>query len=402
MMAANIEGAAPYQAAGAFNLDRQEAIIRVQRNAIAADLRQIQADLRLDLLQARRVNGEQLDAKTVLILEWHQRFSRVLTDSDHPQQVFDEFKALLQQILVDSIFRSALDVDCLLGNDGGTYTEMGLQMYRSLAPAQFQNRSPLHPEVERPLETSPHVCAKYMVAWLARHNILHRNAQNDVIEEAYRQLNLVANRLPPPVMNQDEVMRQIMAHQAQRQVQRERERNERIQARRIQLEEQRRAELVPAVRRGFAPVEQRVEEVAQRQLAQARELNQDVNREINVLQPAIDHLEAEIVELDNRERVLEGQNPRIQAGIADLRNTHQQLAAETTQLKKQIKENEKAGLKTLGNALLTIGLCALGTLAAKCIMEAMAAAAGGVSGAGASVVVKPIPKGCMFEATFKF
>ncbi len=399
MMAANIKEAAPYQAAEAFTQDHQEAIIRVQRNAIAADLRQIQTDLRLDLLQARRVSGEQLDAKTVLILEWHQRFSRVLTDSEHPQQVFDEFKPLLQQILVDSIFKSALDDNCLLGNDGETYTEMGLQIFRSLAPTQFQSRfqsrSPLHPKIKSPLETSPHVCARYMVAWLASHNIPHRNAQNDLIEEAFRQLNRVANRLPAPAINQDEVMRQIMAHQAQRQVQRERERNERIQARRIQLEEERRAELVPAVRRGFAPVEQRVEEVAQRQLAQARELNQDVNREINVLQPAIDRLEVEIVELDQRERALEEQNNRVQAGIANLRNTHQQLAIETTQLKKQIKENEKAGLQTLGTALLIIGLCALGTLV-------VAAAAGSVSGAGASVVMTPIPKGCMVGATFTF
>ena len=384
------------------NQERQEAIIRVQRNAIAADLRQIQADLRLDLLQARREGGEQLDAKTVLILEWHQRFSRLLVDCEHPQAVFDAFKALLQQILVDSIFHSALDANCLLGNDGGTYTEMGLQLYRSLAPAQFQNRSPLHPEDERPLETGPHVCARYMVAWLARHNVVHRNPQNDVIEAAHQQLNQEARRLPPPAMNQDEMMRQIMANQAQRNQQRAQERDARIQARHIQLEEQRRAELLPAVQRGFAPVAQRVDEVADRQLNQARDLNQDINREINVLQPAIDQLEREILELDQRVRANEEQNNHIQMGVGVLRNTHQQLAAETAQLEKQIKESEKAGLKMLGKALLIIGACYLGTLAVKFLMEAMAAGASAGAAGGTTVVFQPLPSGGSVNFGFKF
>lgn len=380
---------------------RQEAIIKIQRNAIAADLRQIQADLRLDLLQARREQGERFDPKTVLILEWHQSFTRVLSECEHPQQEFDEFKDLLRQILEDSIYSSALDENCLLGNDGGTYTEMGLQIYRNLAPAQFQNRSPLDPKVERPLETSPHVYARYMVAWLGRHNIQHRNAQNDIIEEAYRQLKLVANRVPPPAINQmdrDERMRRIMEHQAQRQMQRDRARNEQVQAERIQYQEQLRAMAVPMIQRSLAEVEQRIGQVAQRQLAQAQNLNQDIRQEINVLEAAIHQRDVELVELEQREAALEGKNNRLQAGVAALRATHRQMDAEKIQLKKQINESERAGLKSIGNALLTIGLCAFGSVVLKCVFEALGAAAG----SGSTLLVKPKPGGFLLEGTIKF
>lgn len=230
-----------------------------------------------------------------------------------------------------------------------------------------------------------------MVNWLERHNTPHRNRQNEVLEEAYRQLNLVANRIPPPAMNQDEIMRQIMAHQAQRQIQRDQQRNERIQARRIQIEEQRRAEFLPLVQQGFAPVEQRIDQVAERQIAQIRELNQDIAPQIHALQPVINFVEGEIAELGQRERALELQNNRAQEGIVDLHNTHQQLELEKTQLKKQVKENEKAGLKLLGQALLTIASCALGTVVIQCALAGMTGAA--------SVVVQPMANGYAVQAT---
>lgn len=132
MIPGNIQERAPHPVDRNLNLEREEPLVGVQqRNAIAADLRQIQSDLRLDLLQARRDRGEALDSKTLLILEWYQCFSRVLNDNrEQPQHVFNEFKNLLKEILVDSIYRSALDNHCLLGNDGETYTEMGLRVFR--------------------------------------------------------------------------------------------------------------------------------------------------------------------------------------------------------------------------------------------------------------------------------
>jgi hypothetical protein len=397
MIAGNIQQVEAELAANSFDLDRREAILRVQRNAITRDLGQIQSDLRLDLLQAKRESGEKLDVTTVLIVEWHQRFLSALSDSEHPQRVFEEFKGLLQPILVDSIFRASLDENALLGNDGETYTEMGLQLFRNMAPAQFQNRSPLHPRVETPLETTPHIYARYMVEWLKRHNTTHRNPQNEIVEEAHRQLKLMANRLPPPEMDQDEVIRQIMGRQAQRQVQREQERNKQIKVSRIKFEDQYKAALVPIVQKGFAQVERRIDQIAQRQLSEAKELNRYISAEINVLQPAIDFVVAEIAELTEREKALERQNNRVQVGIVTLQSTHQQLAVETTQLEKQIKESEKAGFQALGSALLTIGLCAFGSWAIKCVMEAASAGTSGLS-----VIFKPSPNTFFIQASTKF
>jgi hypothetical protein len=378
--------------------ERQEAILRVQRNAIAGDLKQIQSDLRLDLLQAKRDRGEHLDSKTVLILEWHQRFSRVLNECEQPQLVFNEFKELMQRILVDAVFNSALDENCLLGNDGETYSEMGLKVFRGLAPAQFQQRSPLHPNVESPLTTSPHVCARYMVAWLMRHNVDHRNAQNAMVEDAYRQLTIVSKPLPPTSMSQDETMRLIMARQAQRQVQRDQDRNTRIQARRIQMNEQDKAEITSVVRREFAQVEQKVNEVAQRQLEQISELNQDITREINVLQPAIELLEAEIGELAEREKALANQHNQALEGLTALQRTHHQLSLESTQLQQQIDEDKKSIWEILGEACAVFGACALGTFVLNCALTAVA----GASGTAASVVVKPKPRGGLLKVAIPF
>jgi DNA repair exonuclease SbcCD ATPase subunit len=276
---------------------------------------------------------------------------------------------------------------------------MGLQLFRNLAPAQFQSRSPLHPEVEKPFETSPHECARYMVKWLKDRHVILRNAQNKVLEEAYKQLDSVAKKLPPPpqASEREEAIRQIMADQVERQLENERKINERRQ----QFEKQYRAEIVPLVRQKFAQVEQRVNRVAQRQLNQVTELNRDIRKEIKELRPAIEQIEREIAELKERETALEGLNNRVQEGIVVLRRTHQQLESETIQLEKRIKESEKAGLGVIGNALLKIGICAFGTLVIKCAMQAIGAASTGAS--GASVVLKPAaPNHIQVEATFKF
>lgn len=390
-MTANIQGRPQDTTTATFEQQRLEGTHRRQRNAIAADLRQIQADLRLDLL-----HGQALDSITSLILEWHNLFTKVIEVCGNPQQEYDVYKGLLQEILVDAYFRSALDENCVLGNDGEVYSEMGLQVYRSMVPVQFQNRSPLHPELDTPFETKPHAVGRYMVAWLAGHNTPHRNAQNEILEEAYPQLKSAAQRLPPQHIDQDEAMRKIMAHQAQRQAQREQEKNARIEASRVKFEEQRKAEAVPLIKKKFAEVKQKMDHVAQHHLSQQAQLNQKIRKEIDELQPIIEKVKSEIVELDEREKALEGKNQHIQRGIGELRATHQQLELEKIQLQKEIKESEKGGLEALGNALLTIGLCALGTLA----LTAAMSAAGGAS--GATVTVQPGSSGFLVGAIFKF
>jgi hypothetical protein len=390
-MTVNIQGATQVTQTTTSEQQNQEAIHRRQRNAISADLREIQADLRLDLLQ-----GQALDSVTNLILEWHKLFTKVLEVCENPQQEYDTYKGLLQQILVDAIFRSALDENCLLGNDGEVYSEMALQVYRNMAPVEFQNRSPLHPTIDTPFETKPHTIARYMVGWLvSRHNTPLRNAQNEILEEAYRQLKFAAERLPPQHVDQDETIRMVMAQQVQRQAQREQKRNAQIEASRVKFEEQRKAEVLPLIQQKFAEVKQKIDHVAQHHLKKQAQLNQEIRKEIDELQSILAKVEAEIVELEKREKAVGEKKQRIQGGIVELRSTHQQLEMEKIQLQKEIKESEKGGLQSLGSALLTIGLCALSSWAIKAAMSAY----GGAS--GAAVTVKPRPNGFLIEGLLK-
>lgn len=383
-----------YLTVEAFQRERQLANIRVQRNAIQADLRQIQADLRLDLLQQVRERGEPLDSKSILILEWHQRFTRLLAETEQPHQLFIAFRDLLKEILVDSIFRSALDEQCLLGNDGEVYTEIGLEVFRRMDPVHFQRHSPLHPTEVPELVTAPHPCAGYMVAWLKRQGVNHSNEQNAILEEAYQQQNKTARQDPPPVINDDEAMRKILKHQAQRKLKREQERNDRVQAHRIRLEKQRRDELVPLLRERFAPIEERVQAVAQQQLVQVAELNKDITDEINVLQPAIDHLEAEIAELVEREIGLKMAYDEAQDKIIGLRRTHDQLELKIIQLKREIRESVKGGLQSLATALAVIGVCALATWVASSILVR--------ARASTSIIVAPASKGFLIKGSILF
>jgi hypothetical protein len=371
-MNVNVQGAGVAVAPLAALRDPQR-IMRVQRAAIAADLNQINADLRLDILQAQIDRGERLDSKTDLIVDWHRRFSALMVDTEHPQAVYQEFQDLLKEILVDTIFRSALDINCYSGSDGGTYTDMGLQVYRHIAPAEFQRRSPRFPQDEREFVLSPHRCANYMVGWLLRHNVVHRNRQNEVLEEAHRQLNLVANRPQRPQLaaaaNQNDVMRQIMERQVRRQQQREQERNAQIEARRVQLEVQRRAEIEPLVQQALAPIRQQVAENHQRQRAQAQNLNEDVGGVVNALQPVIALLQENIHDAQERVQAVDEQHGRIQVQLVVLDCFQQRLHTEAAELRKKIKESERSGSKVFVNALIVIGICVAGNIALKCIME---------------------------------
>lgn len=385
------EGAAPH---AAFDRQYEESLLRRQRNGITATLIKIHADLRLDLLQAKRERGEAIDDKTLMIMEWHRQFSNAIAMSERPQRTYEEFKERLREILVDSIFGSAIDENCLLGSDGGTYTEIALAVFRSLAPAHFQNRSPLRPNLAEPLTTVPHVCARYMIAWLNGYSARYRNDQNAILEDVFRQLN-GAERRNRPAAAQDEVTRRIMARQVERQRERERERNAHIEERRAEFEEYSRASILPFVRQRFNELDQRIAQVADRQLSQAEDLNERVGAEFDELQSAIEQLQAEIEELSEQEKELEERNKHIQTEIKELRQKNSELSSESAALKKQIKERKKAELKMLGKALLTIGACALGTVAARCAMA-------GMSGSAPSMAVKPVSNGCMVQSSIRF
>ena len=365
-------------------------IIRAQRAAFTADLNQINADLRLDLLQVQIDRGERLDAKTGLIVDWHRRFFGLMVDTEHPQAVYEEFKKLLKDILVDSIFRSALDLNCYSGSDGGTYTDIGLQVYRHIAPAEFQRRSPLFPQDERELVLLPHRCASYMVGWLLRHNEVHRNRQNAILEEAHRQLDLVANRpqpLHPPqpvASNQNDVMRQIMERQLHRQQLREQERHAQIEARRVQLEEQRRAEIEPLVQQALAPIRQQAAENHQRQRAQIQNVNEDVGGVVIALQPVIVLLRENIQDAQERVEAVDVQHGHIQGQLVVLDDSQKRLNAEAAELRKKIEESKRSGSKVFVNALIVVGICVGGNIALKCIMEGASSTA---------VAVRPMPGG---------
>lgn len=390
-MNANIqEATAQNPQAAIFNQHHQEAIRRRQRSAIVADLREVQADLRLDLLQ-----GQTLDSVTSLIVEWHKLFTKVIEVCENPQQEYDAHKEQLQRFLVDAIFSSALDENCLLGSDGKVYSEMALQVYRNLAPAGFQTRSPLFPAIDTPFETKPHTIARYMVGWLVRkHNTPHRNAQNEILEDAYRQLKLTAERLPPPNVDQDEAIRLIMARQVQRNAQKQ----QRIEASRVKFKEQIKAEALPLIQQKFTEVKQKMDQVAQPHLIQQTHLNQEIHKQIDELHPLLEKIEGDIVELDKRKKAIGEKKHRLQEGIVELRATHQQLEMEKIQLQQEIKESEKAGLQALGSALASIGLCMLASLAIKAAMSAY----GGASAANTTMTAKPRPNGFLLEIIRKF
>lgn len=395
MQPEGIQPVNPQQANVGFDLQRQEINARIQRNAIAADLREIQAALRFDLLKIRLARGEEFDAKTRLLLGWYEGFCQTIENADRPHQVFETFVELLKNILVDSIFHSALDENCLLGNDGGTYTEMGLQLFRHLAPAHLQDRCPRNPE--RVLETSPHPYAIYMVRWLRNHNIEHRNAQNAILENTMRELNLVINRLPPLAINQNDLNRQWIEQRAQRHLRRERERNARVEARALEFEHELEEVAVPVIRQQFQHVANQVNVVAQAQLQQAGNLNQDLRQEINVLEPAINIIDAQLGVLGQRQIALGNRQNQLQGGIVILREAHRQLEAQKIELEKQIKEAEKDGLKALGKALLMIGACLLGNIILKCVMEALNAAV-----SGTTLMLKSTSDTVLLETTFTF
>lgn len=390
-MTTTIQGAVQ-PAHATFDQQRLDAIRETQRNAIASDLQQIQTDLRLDLLQEDKV-----DSVSRFILNWHQSITQLIADSKNPQEIYDDFKEQLKEGLVDSIFQSALDAQCLLGNDGETYTEKGLQVYRSMVPVQFQNRSPLHPEMEVPFETSPHVCARYMVAWLVskKHNTPLRNAQNEILDKAYQELKDTSQKIAPPSIDQDEAIRQIMAHQAELEAQKERDRNARIDASRVKFENKLKSTIQPIAEKKFAEIRQKADQIYQKHGKEQENLNRRMNQQVEALQPVIDKIEQDIEDLKRRQQVNVVKKQTIKKGIDELHHTHQQLEAEKTKLQLEVKESQKAGAESLGSALITIGVCAFGTWAIKCAMEA-------AGGTGAAITVKPTPGGGFLEGIFKF
>lgn len=160
------------------------------------------------------------------------------------------------------------------------------------------------------------------------------------------------------LVHKEERMQQLMAQHIQQQMQRDQERESRIQAECLLLEKQQEAEWTLLLQEAFAPIEQKVKEVAQEQLKQLTELNQEIVQEIVTTQSGIEEMENELVKLTVREQALSKTNEAIQNDIVVLAQTRKKVTEEKNILEKQIRDSKK---KRTGKTLLGIGASMLGT-----------------------------------------
>jgi hypothetical protein len=146
------------------------------------------------------------DEMTQQIADWQGRFEATLRRSADEEGIFRAYVALLQELLCDPVTDAPLDAYAVLGNDGHTYGQMSLAVYRISTPVEFQNRSPLDAGNPRPFTVTPHSVVRHMVGWLQRHNAL---LYSEELERTY--LRLLPQQRP---MDRQERIDGIAARQA--------------------------------------------------------------------------------------------------------------------------------------------------------------------------------------------
>lgn len=142
--------------------------------------------LNTELVRIGAVIGESKlnDEMTKQIESWKNRFEKALKSQVDEAIVCKNYTEELLGILTDPFTLAPLDPFAVLGNDGETYGQMSLAVYRLSVPEELRNLSPLHPNT-LPFVVRPHPVVRHMTRWLQSYNALPSSKE---VERAYLQL----------------------------------------------------------------------------------------------------------------------------------------------------------------------------------------------------------------------
>ena len=365
----------------------------------------------------------QLDIMTQQIDLWHRTFLADLQRSSNIEGICNTYIASLQRLLRDPVIQAPLDEFALLGNDGLTYGQLSLNVYRLTTSPEYRDRPPLEPNALRRLTTAPHPVARHMVGWLQRHNSLLYSPE---LERTYLQLLSQQRSTDPqtraPIREIKQQSRPPSLEERLRQMRISGEQefarlNARLDQATLPLQAvgsqinaaamaerasivALQARITAQVHQGFGPLSQRITDythVTEEQLREIREAGQRSRREIEaMIQPLKDEIAALTQEI-----------AELQAGIQDTsvqltatQNAELALQQEMIKTRIAVQNMKKDSLKGILTAIAIVGVCCFATWAIGVIGKG--AAVGAAKSAAVKATVTPISGGAKFAITIPF
>lgn len=308
----------------------------ILRRILRAELIQIHGDLMAE-------PGS--DEIKVALLEWTRLFKEALTVDGDEQQILENFKRALRELLTDPFTNAPLGRNALLGSDGYTYDPVTLDAYRRLVSPELRNRSPSAPADPTPFTTRLHPLVGKMIDRLESHDL--RSNPN---------LTQRRDRLRAIVASEDPVRNTEIDAQA-------------LEQKLLNYATQRFDEIRIESELRLAPLSTQIQ--AEHQSTQ--EFRTRFTLEIETVEQ-----QYHLLEIENQQQWKRLQN--IEAGLNELDRAHLKVQAILTQIKIEPKKRKKRFLQKLLEVSLIVGA---GLFATWALNAALATAGGAASNASA-------------------
>ncbi len=369
------------------------------------------------------------DEMTLGLRHWYESFSlclklhcnRARQTEHNPAAIYEEFVVMLQQLLVDPLTNTSLDLNPLLGSDGRTYSSYSLGIFRSTALERVRQRSPMDVENPAVLTTRDHPVVRELQAWLQQRDRLlaavyapapdlgERLPEHPLLSEPERKrdgesheqkdpprstpsmppgevverpivsppLTLpmpspIPSRAVPPSVT-DIRIQQILALQADRRRRREGD----VQQHRENVEEEVRQEVRATVQRAFQPVERRIEEVDRIARTRLVELDREFAAQLAVVDRALVQQNNAIEALEKENQALAAQLSHVHSGIDALEKENLQSKKAISDCQLAIEQRKGSNQRNTRRTLGILGVCAFATWVIACTLLPPA---GGVTG----------------------
>lgn len=335
------------------------------------------------------------DPLTVSIRKWYEKFSGFVRSPASIDQTEKGYIEILQQLLIDPLTQTPLDVEAHLGSDGYTYANYSLCLYLNAVPNEHQDRSPVNHPIDEPFHTIPHPVARFLVEWLIKFDHYPHSPRLDIVQRAFLDLQaqgcipliptrenqkrraLMQAQIDRRKRRQAQVQAEIDAKakaqleaqaqaliQQQEQVKRQAQADaEFLFAQVIQLDKEQFEAIQQKVDQVFGAIDQHAQEAAMNQLRRIEAMDQQDQKKLQHLQQEIKDSEDKIEDLKKQNQELKNELENLEHSLKEAERANLQLQISLNEAKQEIEARNSSALSGILTGIAIIGIAALTTWA---------------------------------------